>query len=81
MFILSILPLDRRLVALIEKQTERMRELATSGKRASSTVNKVLLRKYVSVFYVLLTVHLGSVLVNNQLDAQFLFLFMFIPIL
>jgi len=24
-------------------------------------------------FYVLLTVHLGSVLVNNQLDAQFFF--------
>jgi len=39
MFILSILPLDRRLVALIEKQTERMRELATGGKRTLSTVN------------------------------------------
>ena len=26
-------------------------------------------------FYVLLTVHLGSVLVNNQLDAQFFFFF------
>ena len=26
-----------------------------------------------STFYVLLTVHLGSVLVNNQLDAQFFF--------
>jgi len=25
-------------------------------------------------FYVLLTVHLGSFLVNNQLDAQFFFL-------
>jgi len=35
-----------------------------------------------SVFYVLLTVHLGSVLVNNQLDAQFFFFsYIFIPIL
>jgi hypothetical protein len=32
-------------------------------------------------FYVLLTVHLGSILVNNQLDAQFFFFsYMFIPI-
>ena len=34
------------------------------------------------VFYVLLTVHLGSVLVNNQLHAQlFFFWYIFIPIL
>ena len=26
-----------------------------------------------SVFYILLTVHLGSILVNNQLDAHFFF--------
>jgi hypothetical protein len=33
-------------------------------------------------FYVLLTVHLGSVLVNNQLDAQFfLRIYIYIPIL
>jgi hypothetical protein len=32
-------------------------------------------------FYVLLTVHLGPVLVNNQLDAQFFFSYIFIPIL
>jgi hypothetical protein len=31
-------------------------------------------------FYVLLTLHLGTFLVNNQLDAQFFFL-MFIPLL
>jgi len=45
MFILSILPLDRGLVAPIEKQTERMRELATGGNGALFTVNEVLLRK------------------------------------
>jgi hypothetical protein len=33
--------------------------------------------KYVWFFYVLLTVHLGIIFVNNQLDAQ-LFSFMFI---
>jgi len=49
MFILCILPLDRGLVAPIEKQTEKMRELATGGNGALSKVNKVLLRKYVSV--------------------------------
>jgi len=32
-------------------------------------------------FYVLLTVHLGSVLVNNQLDAQFFFMYTFISVL
>ena len=32
-------------------------------------------------FYVLLTVHLGSILVNNQLEAQFFFSYIFIPIL
>jgi len=32
-------------------------------------------------FYVLLTVHLTTVLVNNQLDAQLFFLCLFIPIL
>ena len=32
-------------------------------------------------FYVLFTVHLGSVLVNNHLDAQFFFSYIFIPIL
>ena len=31
--------------------------------------------------YVLLTVHLGSVLVNSQLDAQFFLSYIFIPIL
>jgi hypothetical protein len=29
------------------------------------------------VFYVLLTVHLGTVLVNNQLDAQFFFMYVY----
>jgi len=33
------------------------------------------------MFYVLLTVHLITVSVNNQLDAQFFFLYLFIPIL
>jgi len=32
-------------------------------------------------FYVLLTVHLSSVLVNNQLDPQLFFSYIFIPIL
>jgi len=32
-------------------------------------------------FYVLLTVHLITIFVNNQLDAQFFFLYLFIPIL
>jgi hypothetical protein len=32
-------------------------------------------------FYVLLTVHRGIILVNNQLDAQFFFSYMFILIL
>jgi len=31
--------------------------------------------------YVLLTIHLVTVFVNNQLDAQFFFLYSFIPIL
>ena len=31
----------------------------------------------VSAFYVLLTVHLGIILVNNQLDAQFFFLYVY----
>jgi len=31
------------------------------------------------MFYVLLTVHLGVILVNDQLDAQFFFSYMFIP--
>jgi len=35
----------------------------------------------IAEFYVLLTVHLGSILVNNQLDAQFFFLYIFTPIL
>ena len=36
----------------------------------------------IAEFYVLLTVHLGSVLVNKQLDAQFFFFsYIFIPIL
>jgi len=35
----------------------------------------------IAEFYVLLTVHLGSILVNNQLDAQFFFSYIFIPIL
>ena len=33
------------------------------------------------VFYVLLTVHLTTVLGNNQLDAQFFVLYLFIPVL
>jgi len=33
------------------------------------------------VFYVLLTVHIITVFVNNQLAAQFFFLYLFIPIL
>lgn len=49
MFILSVLLVDRGLVAPIEKQTERMRELATGGNRALSAANKVLFRMYVSV--------------------------------
>jgi len=28
-------------------------------------------------FYVLLTVHLGTILVNNQLDAQFSFMYVY----
>jgi len=32
-------------------------------------------------YYVLLTVHLIRVFVNNQLDAQFFFLYLLIPIL
>jgi len=33
------------------------------------------------VFYVLLTMHPITILVNNQLDAQFFFSYLFIPIL
>jgi hypothetical protein len=33
------------------------------------------------IFYVLLTVHLGIIFVNNQLDVQFFFSYMFISIL
>lgn len=40
MFVLSILPLDCGLVAPIEKQAERMRELATGGNGALSAANK-----------------------------------------
>ena len=32
-------------------------------------------------FYVSLTVQLIAIFVNNQLDAQFIFLYLFIPIL
>jgi hypothetical protein len=32
-------------------------------------------KRNISQFYVLLTVHLGIILVNDQLDAQFLFLY------
>jgi len=32
-------------------------------------------------FYIVLTVHLIIILVNNQLDAQFVFLYLFLPIL
>jgi len=32
-------------------------------------------------FYVLLTMHLITIFVNNQLDAQFFFLYLFIPVL
>ena len=35
----------------------------------------------IKVVYVLLTVHLIIIFVNNQLDAQFFFLYLFIPIL
>ena len=38
-------------------------------------------RGIVSVFYVLLTVHLITIFANNQLDAQFFSLYLFIPIL
>ena len=34
-----------------------------------------------SFFYILLTVHLIKIFVNNQLDAQFFSLYLFIPIL
>ena len=37
--------------------------------------------QHIRLFYVLLTVHLITIFVNNQLDAQFLFLYLFIPIL
>jgi len=36
---------------------------------------------FILEFYVLLTVHLITVFVNNQLDAQYFFLYLFIPIL
>ena len=43
----------------------------TRRQMGSDAVNRV------SDFYILLTVHLGIILVNNQLDAQFLFSYMF----
>jgi hypothetical protein len=33
--------------------------------------------KSLTDFYVLLTVHLGTIVVNNQLDAQFLFMYVY----
>ena len=44
-------------------------------------INAVVCVKSVVVFCVLLTVHLGSVLVNNQLDAHFFFSYIFTPII
>jgi hypothetical protein len=46
----------------------------------SSTMLEPALRVY-KIFYILLTVHLGIILVNNQPDAQFLFHICFISIL
>jgi len=43
-----------------------------------SSVLKNITDKCIAEFYVLLTVHLGSVLVNNQLDALFIFFFVYI---
>jgi hypothetical protein len=37
------------------------------------------MEQLIAEFYVLFTVHLGIMLVNNQLDAQFFFSYMFIP--
>jgi len=33
--------------------------------------------KHVNEFYVLLTVHLGTIFVNNQLDAPFFFIYVY----
>jgi hypothetical protein len=49
MFVLSIWPLDRGLVAPVGKQTEGLREHATGENGSLSTVNKALLRRNVSV--------------------------------
>jgi len=46
----------------------------TLGKTATFAVIVVKPRN-LTLFYVLLTLHLGSVLVNKQLDAQFVFFF------
>jgi hypothetical protein len=44
-----------------------------SGSNSSRRAEMISSKFYVGEFYVLLTVHLGAILVNNQLDAQFFF--------
>jgi hypothetical protein len=47
----------------------------------SAIIHNVISQTTTAKFYVLLTVHLGLVFVNNQLDAQFFFrMYLFIPI-
>jgi len=60
--------------------------LAQKAKRiqsseTSTTICRSVLRNMPEEFYVLLTVHLITVFINDQLDAQFFFLYLFIPIL
>ena len=40
-------------------------------------INSPASKPYSSEFYILLTVHLGIILVNNQLDAQFFFMYVY----
>jgi hypothetical protein len=51
---------------------------ATAVPQNGAACNEI--NKVTNIFYVLLTVHLDIILVNEQLDAQF-FLYMFITIL
>ena len=55
--------------------------LETSLRNYHSTVRTVQNKELRYLFYALLTVHLGIIFVNNQLDAQFFFSCMFISIL
>jgi hypothetical protein len=47
---------------------------------APVTEAHILLKTFLALFYILVTVHLGTVLINNQPDTQFL-LYIFISIL